>query len=59
MYAVKKNYCRCHEESCGCDAWVITEDGEYFMPVFDEETALFVTKALNYYSESKKIKNLV
>lgn len=47
LYVVELNRCSCHPETCCCNPYKITMDGEEFITVFNKEIAIHVCDALN------------
>lgn len=43
---VETNFCRCHPESCCCDAYVVVHNGREVARCYDAEMATAFKKAL-------------
>lgn len=46
-YAVDRNYCNCHPETCSCNDWVINHNGKKHSTYSSLEVAKEVANALN------------
>lgn len=52
-YKVVRTNCTCHPETCCCDDWTITKNGEKFTTCYLKATAEQIAKALNFYEENQ------
>ena len=49
-YVVERNSCRCHPETCNCEGWVITKNGDFWCRIFNKDKAEIIACALNEMS---------
>jgi hypothetical protein len=53
IYTIGSNHCNCSPEDCCCNEYKIYKNGEKFLSVYCESTAIEIAEALNFREKYK------